>query len=185
MTIDLEKREYKCFEYLMPIELAGQTLKEYHRAQMVNYSEDGMCFESDVAIQPQEFVSIHVKKNSSEMPFLEPLNNFKASVRFCRKTADEDDGLYRVGVQFSQPVAVLRGLKRPGKNDALPTEGSFKIELAPVEIPEYGFTVSPFYSIEKVKPASSVLASSGDKPALFASASAISRCASTAPSSSR
>ena len=103
----------------MPIELAGQTLKEYHRAQMVNYSEDGMCFESDVAIQPQEFVSIHVKKNSSEMPFLEPLNNFKASVRFCRKTADEDDGLYRVGVQFSQPVAVLRGLKRPGKNDAL------------------------------------------------------------------
>ena len=49
----------------------------------------------------------------------------------------------------------------------LTTEGSFKIELAPVEIPEYGFTVSPFYSIEKVKPASSVLASSGDKPLII------------------
>ena len=46
----------------------------------------------------------------------------------------------------------------------LRTEGSYTIDLAPSEIPEYGFTVSPFYNIEKVKPASSILASSGGKP---------------------
>ena len=136
MTIDLEKREYKRFEYLMPIELAGQTLQEYHRAQMVNYSEGGMCLESDVAFQPRESVSIHVNKNSSEMPFLEPLNNFKAVVRFCRKTADGDDGLYCVGVQFSRPVAVLRGLKRPGKNDALRRQAEKFLDRRPQAIQE-------------------------------------------------
>jgi hypothetical protein len=49
----------------------------------------------------------------------------------------------------------------------LTTEGSYTIDLAPSQIPEYGFIVSPFYNIEKVKPASSVLASSGDKPLII------------------
>lgn len=46
-------------------------------------------------------------------------------------------------------------------------EGNQRITLAQEEIPYYNFTVSPYYNIEKNKPASSTLSVSGDNPLII------------------
>lgn len=119
MAIDLEKREFKRFKHMMPVKLAGKTSQEYYQVQMVDCSEGGMCFESPIAFQPREFVHIRAAKNAHEMPLPEPLKDFNAVVKFCIQTAEVDPGLYRVGVQFLQPVEVLHEFKRPDKTDGL------------------------------------------------------------------
>ncbi len=49
----------------------------------------------------------------------------------------------------------------------LTSEAEKGIVLSPEEIPMYDFTVSPFYNIEKVKPASTTLAVSANKPLII------------------
>lgn len=136
MGIDAEKREFKRFDHMMPVEVTAEKSKECHRVQMINYSEGGMCLESDIAYQPQETVCIHVNKNQPEMPFLELLKDFNTVVKFCRQATDGDNRLYKVGVQFLRPAPVFRVLRRPEKNDALRRRAEKFLDKQPQAIQE-------------------------------------------------
>jgi PAS domain S-box-containing protein len=119
MSTDAEKREFKRFDYMMPVEVTAEKSKDRLRAQMVNYGGGGMCFKSHIEFQPKETVSVHVNNNQAEMPIPVPIEDVNTVVKFCRKAAGEDQGEYFVGVQFLQPARVFRGLKRAEKSDTL------------------------------------------------------------------
>jgi hypothetical protein len=100
MTIDAAKREFNRIDHIMPVEVTEEESKECHWAQIVNFSAGGMCLESDIVFQPGKFVHIRVYKNNSEPTDTETIKDFKAAVKYCRKTAEAIAGSYRIGVQF-------------------------------------------------------------------------------------
>lgn len=62
----------------------------YHDAMMCNFSEDGMCFESDTPMEPGTEVSIKT------VHF--PSTN-KCKVAWCHKVGSGDDEKYDIGLK--------------------------------------------------------------------------------------
>jgi PAS domain S-box-containing protein len=104
MAIDPEKRDHQRFEYKLPVELSYQDPKTYHRAEMVNYCEGGMCIESEIPFQPGKNVYIRAVHYPAEIPFFKPEADVNAAVRFCRKKNATNSHFHRIGVQFLQSV---------------------------------------------------------------------------------
>ncbi len=66
------------------------------------------------------------------------------------------------------PVIFGSNKPKPGSEKIeLTKEGNYEIALQDEDTPHYNFTVSPYYDIEKVKPSSNTLATSGDKPLII------------------
>ena len=63
-------------------------------AQMHNFSETGMCFESEVAIRPG--TAIKIKFNTQR--FNSIANNCVSIVKWCRGLTDEKSSLYAFGL---------------------------------------------------------------------------------------
>ena len=57
MATNPERREFIRFEHMSPVDLQGMESKEYHQAQMVNFSEGGMYLETNIAFQPLKDLS--------------------------------------------------------------------------------------------------------------------------------
>jgi hypothetical protein len=77
-------------------------------AQTMNFGRGGMCFKSNLFLQPGQTVFIRLKKihpNCSCAGFGEGLRSVSlAEVKWCQKECDTDDTNYGVGVKYVASV---------------------------------------------------------------------------------
>lgn len=95
MNKNQEKRISERFTLAGPIKFAHSDIKNVFEAKLINCSEDGIYFESDIGLQPGTDVFL---ADSDDNKF------FRAEVIWCKKL--DPDGVYDygIGARYKDPV---------------------------------------------------------------------------------
>jgi hypothetical protein len=99
-----EKRscERHCQEF--PITVAYFNTNRYYFATMLNYSEGGVYFESDVEFQPRTSIYIRIEKEIEDLAGGEIHNGFRSvalgEVKWCKGIDKAESGKYGIGVKY-------------------------------------------------------------------------------------
>ena len=90
--------------YKAPIMISTGKSETYHRATMLNYSEKGMYFESDVEPKPGSKIKILMERQSPSASGPETFAGYRAKVIWTREILDNYTFYYGVGVAISRPL---------------------------------------------------------------------------------
>lgn len=96
------KRAFERFGIEGRITYCLHNTEKYFNAKMVNTSEGGMYFESEVEIQPGSDIYITLEDPSPAIQGLAEYDGYRAEVMWCRKLYDKETerSYYGVGVRF-------------------------------------------------------------------------------------
>ncbi len=79
----------------------------FHSARIVNYGDQGMCFQSDVSLTPGAVVCIRLKstpRHDTGESHGQGLRSLTlAEAKWCQEVGDETHHHFRIGVQYFQP----------------------------------------------------------------------------------
>ena len=81
------------------------------RVEMINFSRGGMCFESGSAVGSGDRIKIKKIVPPTDRPRPEKDRGCLAEVRWCKPVSGKDVSLYRVGVEYVEPVDIHQCLK--------------------------------------------------------------------------
>jgi hypothetical protein len=101
MTVTTELRTRERIRHKTRILLDNFISNCCYEAKMLNYSSDGMYFESDYAPLPGSEVSIGIKKS----PYGSGADIYRAQVRWRKNLPQTSKYAYGVGVRYCQPIA--------------------------------------------------------------------------------
>ena len=97
MHSDTDFRKSKRFEHKATVMLEDESAGYLSYGQMMNYSEDGMCFGSDIAFQ--QGAKINVKFDTPIYKAAPKI--YHGVVRWCKELADDDfKYFYGVGIKY-------------------------------------------------------------------------------------
>ena len=103
-----EKRDYERHTFAADIVFSYFNKERSYNAQAMNLGTGGMCFKSDLFLQPGATVFIRLKKihpSCSCAGFWEGLRSVTlAEIKWCKKEPDTDDTDYGVGVKYFASV---------------------------------------------------------------------------------
>ena len=75
-----------------------------YEAQILNYSDVGMCFKSEVSLQPDATVYIRLKDAPQQGDYSTDNRGLRsatlAEVKWCREIQDETKPFYEIGVKY-------------------------------------------------------------------------------------
>jgi hypothetical protein len=95
MNNQVERRISERFQLSESVKFTHFYLKNVFRAQLINCSEEGVCFESDIGLQPGADVFI-ARSNDNKY--------FRAQVVWCKKLNDNVAFDYGTGAVYNDPV---------------------------------------------------------------------------------
>lgn len=95
------RRSYSRSRYEAPILFSVGEKREFHPARMFNSSVDGMYFETDHVLSPEEDVFIRMVNYSPESYGPEAYDGYLATVKWCRAVEDEKQETFGIGVQYT------------------------------------------------------------------------------------
>ena len=103
-----EKRVYDRHNFTADIAFSYFNKAHSHGAQILNLGEGGMCFKSNLRLQPGATVYIHLKKthpNGTGSESCEGLRSVTlAEVKWCSELPGATALPYGVGVKYFSPV---------------------------------------------------------------------------------
>ena len=102
-----DKRACKRRSYTAPLALSYFNKEHYFEAQTVNYCAGGMCFKSEVLLQPGATVYIRVKKFHSNGSCSGDCRGLRsvtlAEVKWCKDFLNESEPFYEIGAKYYEP----------------------------------------------------------------------------------
>jgi hypothetical protein len=108
METNAEKRACQRNRYAADIAFSYFNKEHSYSAAIVNLGIGGMCFKSNLSLQPGATIYIRLKKippNGSCSGFCEGLRSVTlAEVKWCSQVAGDEASLYGVGVKYFEPV---------------------------------------------------------------------------------
>jgi hypothetical protein len=108
MQTDEEKRACDRHGYAADIAFSYFNQEHYYGAQILNLGAGGMCFKSNLRLQPGTAVYIRIKKihpNSAGSARCDGLRSVAlAEVKWCSELPDATIFPYGVGVKYFNPV---------------------------------------------------------------------------------
>lgn len=107
MTKPDSKRVYDRYDCTFSISCARLNSVRYTQGRMLNYSQDGMYFESRSALPPGMSILIRVQKDLTGDRACGIREEFKSlalgEVKWCEEIIKEDSVYYGVGVKYYPP----------------------------------------------------------------------------------
>jgi hypothetical protein len=104
MEDQTEKRSYDRHYQEIPISVAHFNTSRSCCAKMLNYSEGGIYFESDIAFSPKTSIYIRIEKKMADLPGCKIHNGFRSvalgEVKWCKEIDKEESGKYGIGVKY-------------------------------------------------------------------------------------
>jgi hypothetical protein len=99
-----EKRSCDRHDQEVPITVAYFNTSRYHSANMLNYSEEGIYFESDFAFQPRASIYIRIEKKLNDPHKKKIHNGFRSvalgEVKWCKEINKGGSSIYGMGVKY-------------------------------------------------------------------------------------
>ncbi|MDJ0803639.1 MAG: hypothetical protein QNI97_12265 [Desulfobacterales bacterium] len=107
MAHEYEQRNSRRFRESAIIRFSHFNRNHFHSARILNYGDQGMCFQSDVSLAPGAVVCIRLKstpRHEARESHGRGLRSLTlAETKWCQKVADEAQHHYRIGVKYFQP----------------------------------------------------------------------------------
>ncbi len=102
MGESIETRNYKRCSFEAPITFSNVGSQDNNeiRAQMFNFSNGGMYFESNLEVNQGSDIFIKMVSIPPEFPNPENLEGWRAEVRWCREIFNSDNFCYGIGVRY-------------------------------------------------------------------------------------
>jgi hypothetical protein len=108
MKTDKDKRAFKRHGHVADIAFSYFNKKHCYNAETINICPGGMCFKSNLRLQPGATVCIRLKRthpDGSGSGFSEGIHSVALSeVKWCREMPAATDLPYSVGVKYFNPV---------------------------------------------------------------------------------
>lgn len=108
METNAEKRACERHGYAADIAFSYFNSKHSYNGEIRNIGLGGMCFKSNLSLQPGATISIRFKKihpNGSSNGYCEGLHLVTlADVKWCHEATGSEVFPYEVGVKYSEPV---------------------------------------------------------------------------------
>jgi hypothetical protein len=108
METNAEKRACERHRFAADIAFSYFNKKNSHNAEILNLSMGGMCFKSNLSLQPGTNICIRLEKIHPNGPgngYCEGLHLITlADVKWCQETPDSEAFPYGVGVKYYAPV---------------------------------------------------------------------------------
>ena len=106
MAHEYEQRNSRRFRESALIKFSFFKKGHFHSARILNYGDQGLCFQSNVSLAPGVVVCIRLKST----PRHEARENrgrglrslTLAEAKWCQEVGDETHHHYRIGVKYSQ-----------------------------------------------------------------------------------
>ncbi len=83
-----------------PVQYVYQQPDRYYNSRVLNYSEDGMYFESIQPLELHSQVRIIMPNYASDASGPDAFQSYLAEIRWCQKTPDERSPQFGVGVEI-------------------------------------------------------------------------------------
>lgn len=100
MAENQDRRLGKRRKLTAPIYFAYFNSGNYHRARIVNYSEEGMYIESQIPLKLRSSIHFRVRKGTKNCKFEQIRMTGIAEVRWCDEISDSQGSLFGVGIKF-------------------------------------------------------------------------------------
>lgn len=104
MVKNQERRLSKRYELTAAVDFAYFNSGNYHRARMVNYSEEGMYIESHMPFKPQSSVHFRMRNGTQNCKCEKMRMTGIAEVRWCEEISDSQGSFFGVGIKFYPPA---------------------------------------------------------------------------------
>ena len=103
-----DKRAYERHGYAAEIAFSYFNNEHSYDAEIINLCVGGICFKSDLWLQPGATVCIRLKQTNPNGPYCGPCEGLRTvtlgEVRWCSELPDAPDQSYGVGVKYFNPV---------------------------------------------------------------------------------
>jgi hypothetical protein len=107
MNAYIDKRACKRCRYTAIIEFSYFNKKHCYEAQTLNHCDEGMCFKSEVAIQPGATICIRVKNFHPNGACIGDCRGLRslilAEAKWCKEILNETEHFYEIGAKYYQP----------------------------------------------------------------------------------
>jgi hypothetical protein len=102
------KRKSERFAMSAPVQFVSTDAKHPLKAQIIDCSETGLCFETDSALPPGSIVFVSARDDNKF---------FRAMVRWCQRQVGAEKINFRIGAEYMDPVPA-NGLSFTPSSDA-------------------------------------------------------------------
>ncbi len=103
MLAGSERRRFKRYIYVTPVEIRYENQGEVYSGTMSDYSNNGMCIKTDVEISYDKNIYIRMKEYHPGKKGVNSYEWYAARVIWEKKHAKAGT-LFSLGVQFPQPM---------------------------------------------------------------------------------
>ena len=107
MERDGDQRNAKRCRYCATIGFSYFNRKQTHTAELVNFSQEGMCFKSKISLKPGATVFIRLKETTPLDLFPDSCSGLRsttlAEIKWCREIGDDAAIYYEIGVRYLNP----------------------------------------------------------------------------------
>lgn len=107
MKVHAEKRAYKRYPYITPIEFSYFNKRQAFENYTLNICLEGMNFKSDIYLKPGSSILIRTKEFNPNGACTDDCKGKRtitlAEVKWCKEVVDANDSFYEVGVKYYEP----------------------------------------------------------------------------------
>ena len=107
MDNNLDKRAFERRDCKASIAISYFNQLYSYDAMMLNYCDDGMCFQSNLFLRPGSTICIRVKEFQPSACLKDNGNGLRymsvAEVKWCNEMPDSESDTYGVGVKYQTP----------------------------------------------------------------------------------
>ena len=102
-----DKRDSERRSHAAPITFSYFNKAHFYEAQTLNHGDGGVCFKSNVLLQPGATVYIRVKKNYPNGACSGDYRGLRsvtlAEVKWCNEFLNEAEPFYEIGAKYYEP----------------------------------------------------------------------------------
>lgn len=98
-------RTYERYSYEAAVQYAYAGEEKYYDAKMYNYSNGGMYFETQYAVEPGAKMYIKMANYSPNASGPESYETYYGEARWCSEYSGPGAAYYGIGVQYEEPVS--------------------------------------------------------------------------------
>jgi hypothetical protein len=108
MTADTDKRACERHRYTATIEFSYFNKKHRYEGQTLNHCDEGMCFKSEIFLQPGAIVFIRAKDLHPNDACTGDCRGLRlltlAEAKWCKDISNETEPVYEIGARYFQPA---------------------------------------------------------------------------------
>jgi hypothetical protein len=112
----ITRRKYSRYSDQIPVLLAEYHSRNYYQALMHNICVDGMYFESDLPLQPNNELYLKVPLHRFKSFEADPYKAFRAKVKWSRQVKSDKIARFGSGVQFAAKSHLAYGINLPNSD---------------------------------------------------------------------